>query len=497
MTDTLNAAEIKKRSIKGAKWLLLMNGLGLPVGLLVALLLGRVGPAALGVYALAQILTGVVTTFIVYGGPTVLPVFMAQIPTARDRGRFLFSYALILGAAMGVVLVLFLLFPRGFAFLLQREFDMRNYGWFALLAMVIVGAEMLSSAASGLMLINVTAIARQMTRTVLLPVVAFLFFFHRELLAEHGMPIILGGFFAGYLASAVICAIGLAHEPRFQMRSGWLIPRGFWTFSLSTMMATIFTFLYNNFDRMAVLSIQDVKGLGIYQAVISLSLLIGLVPQMLGTSLVPMFSSLLATGNTDAVRRAYAFLQRVGSVLMTLSALFLISFSRELLSLFGEAYPAFAFLLSLFSIQYVITSLHFGNTPLLTAFQKNAFRLGVSSLQIFIQVACTLLFLKAYGVLAIAGAKMLGVVCANAVSIYYVTNWIGEGFRVPRSYKIGVGATLACMIARNFALPAGWGVSAAVFVSSSALFCIAAGITTEEVGRIAVWILPRSLRTKA
>ena len=481
MTDALSTEEIKKRSIKGAKWLILMNGLGMPVAFLIALLLGRIGPATLGVYALAQIVVGVVTTFIIYGGPPVLPVFMPKIHNAGDRGRFLFSYTLILFAAMTAALVLFWLFPKSFEFLLQREFDMRNYGWFILLTIVVVAAETLASTADSLMLIKVTAIARQMTRTILLPLVAVLFFFRRDILADHGMLIILGGFFAGYLACTIICAIGIARDPQFQMRTGWMLPRGFWAFSLTTMLATVFTFLYTNFDRMAVLSIQDVKGLGMYQAVISLSSLTGLIPQLLGATLVPMFSTLLAAGKMDAVRKTYDLLHSIGSVLMTFAALFLIAYSNELLALFGNAYSSYSYLLSLFSVQYVVTSLHIGNTPILTALQKNAFRLGTNLMQILIQIGGTLAFAGAFGVPAIALSKMAGVVCSNVASMLYVTKKIGSGFTVPRRYKVGVGIAVACMIARNGLLPPGWGISTLVFSVFSAGLWIGARITMAEI----------------
>jgi O-antigen/teichoic acid export membrane protein len=422
---------------------------------------------------------------------------MPKIPEARDRGRFLFSYTLILLAVMAAALVLFRLVPKSFEFLLQRDFDMRNYGWFILLTIVIVAAETLASAASSLMLIKVTAIARQMTRTILLPLVAVLFFLNRSILADHGMLVILGGFFAGYLASAVICAIGISREHRFQMQAGWMLPRGFWAFSLSTMLATVFSFLYSNFDRMAVLSIQDVKGLGMYQAVISLSSLTGLIPQLMGATLVPMFSTLLAAGKMNAVRKAYDLLHSIGSVLMAFAALFLIAYSNELLALFGDAYASYSYLLSLFSVQYVVTSLHIGNTPILTALEKNAFRLGVSLMQILIQIGGTLAFAGAFGVLAIALAKTAGSIFANAASTLYVTKKIGHGLAVPRRYRVGVGLTIICMIVRNGLLPSGWGVSTMVFLAFAACLWIGAQITMAEVKNIVALVHSRKVQPEA
>jgi len=490
MTDTLSTTEIKRRSIKGAKWLLVMNGMGMPAAFLVALMLGRVGPAVLGVYALAQILIGVITTFVVYGGAPVLSVFMPKLSCAEYRGRFLFSYALILLVMMTVTLGLLWLFPKGFEFLMQREFDMRNYGWFVLLAIVVVATETLANTASGLMLIKTAAIARQMMRLVLLPLVAVLFLFKREFLVDHGMPCILGGFLTGYILAAVICVLGIASDQRFKIQPGWLLPRGFWAFSLSAMMATVFTFLYSNFDRMAVLSINDVEGLGMYQAVLSLSMLIGLVPKMLGTTLVPMFSSLLATGKTDAVRKAYDVLQRTGSMLMTGAALFLISYSSELLSLFGESYSTYDYLLALFCVQAVITSLHFGNTPILIAYEKNLFRLGVSTLQIIIQIALTLIFITSFGVMAIASAKVIGVIFANVLIIFYVINKLGNDFAIPLSYKVGVFVALVCAIVRVYFLSDGWLISTTAFLFFSGCFFVGSKISIDELKRIVDLVFP-------
>ena len=496
MTDSLSTSEIKKRSIKGAKWLLVMNALGIPSALLIALMLGRVGPAALGIYALAQIFIGVITTFVVYGGSPVLSVFLPTLSCAKDRGRFLFSYALILLAMMALTLSLFWLFPRALEFLLHRDFDMHNYGWFLLLAIVVVMTEMIVNTASGLMLIKPVAIARQMMRMILLPIVGVLYLFKREILIDYGMACILGGFLGGYILSAVICMVSVTGDDRFQIRPGWLLPNGFWGLSLSMMASTILTFLYNNFDRIAVLSINDVEGLGMYQAVISLSMLIGLVPTILGATLVPMFSSLMATGNNDAVKKAYDLLQRTGSFLMTWSALFLISYSGELLSLFGPSYSTYDYLLSLFCVQAVITSLRFGNTPILIAYQKNSFRVKVSIFQILTQIVLTLLFVQFYGVMAIALSKIIGVISANILNVFYVTKKISKNFLIPSCYKVGIAISLVCAIVRIYFLPDGWLISTVVFMIFTGSFFIGSKISVDDINRIIAFGFPRKTLSK-
>lgn len=481
MTGTLSTAEIRKRSITGTKWVIVMNGMGMPAAFLIALLLGRAGPAVLGGYALVQILIGVITTFVIYGGPPLLSVFMPKIPNAEDRGRLLFSYTLILFAIMISALSLFALFPKGFEFLLQRKFDMANYGWFVFLSIMVVVAETLANVASGLMLIKVTAIARQMMRVVLLPLVSILFIFKREILIAYGMQVIFCGVFVGYLIGAVICVISISSEQRFKMEVGWFLPRGFWAFSLSTMAATVFSFIYENFDRMSVLFIQDVEGLGMYQAVISFTTLVELIPKMLGTTMVPMFSSLLATKKTDATRKAYDVLQRIGFILMIGSALFLISYSSELLSLFGSSYSSYSYILTIFCVAAVVTSPHFGNTPILIAYEKNTFRFTVSMFQILLQVAGTMLFIRSLGIMSIVWAKVICRILANITCTVFVIFRMKLGLTLPHTYMVGIVVAIATAVIRNNLLQAGWGVSTIVFIASLGVYLTLSRVTIHEL----------------
>ena len=77
------------------------------------------------------------------------------------------------------------------------------------------------------------------------------------------------------------------------------------------MMGTVLTFIYGNFDRVVILSVKNTKELGMYQAVLSLSSLINVIPQILGTSLIPLFASLLATKKMESVCKLYYMVQRM------------------------------------------------------------------------------------------------------------------------------------------------------------------------------------------
>lgn len=481
MTGGLSNAEMKKRSVSGAKWLILTNVFGMPAAYLIALVLGQAGPAALGAYALAQIFIGVVTTFAMYGGPAVLRNYMPKIHKADDRGRFLFAYGAIILVLMGAILAAFYVFPAMLEFLLSREFDRKGFGWFVLLTVVVVGSECLIGAASGLMQIKLAAIARLMSRVVLLPLVAGLFFFNRPLLDAYTLEVILAGFLASYGVGALLCIVGLARDPRFHFRIGWHLPKGFSAFAFTSTAAMAFSFFYTNFDRMCVLGISDVVGLGTYQAVISLMMLIEYIPTMLQTAIVPVFSGLHSPEQRPALLRAFVFIRRNAVLLIAPASMAMIAFSREILTLFGPSYGDYYYLLALYSFVSVIRAPAFPALGILVSMEKNTFRLTQSAFQFSAQVILTLLFIKSHGVLAIAGAKML----AGAVSTVAATLYVVYGLKMApglgRSYCASLPIALVMVVLRIWVVPAGLLGSTLLCVAGLGFFALGSRLSRDEI----------------
>lgn len=471
MSDALSTSDIKKRSLKGAKWLIVTNAFGMPAAYLIALLLGRTGPEALGAYSLAQIFISVVITFTLFGGPAVLRNFLPKISGAEQRSHFAFSYGLILTGLMLVTLTLFYFSPGLLEFLLRREFDHNSYVWFVLLTIVAVTSECLMGIAAGLMQIKLAAISRLMVRIVILPLVGGFFLLDRLFLLEHTTEIILSGFLIAYTIGAILCIVGIWCDSRFRFRIGWYFPSGFRAFAFTSTAAMLFTFLYRNFDRICVLEISDLKGLGMYQAVLSLVVLIEVIPRMISTALVPMFSSLLESKEKKAILRAYNILQCAGVTSMFFAAIGIIAFSAELLSLFGTGYSEYDYLLAIFCVQAVLTSLFLGNAPILISYEKNMLRFIVSCSQIFLQVLLTFLLLDSYGVYAIACSKVVAVILAQGISTWYVTCVLQEGFQIPRVYWVGVVITI--VVSWRTVLPSTelW-ISLLVFILSSGIFLL-------------------------
>jgi len=113
--------------------------------------------------------------------------------------------------------------------------------------------------------------------------------------------------------------------------------------------------------------------------------------------------------------------------------------------------------------------------------EKNAFRFLQSFFQILTQCALTLIFMSHYGVMAIAGAKMLCVSVASVGGILYVIYGLGMAKSIPLPY-IGAVFTGAVMtVAHTWLMPSGWLVETALTLSCIALFIIVSRLSWHEI----------------
>jgi O-antigen/teichoic acid export membrane protein len=492
--DTLSTGEIKTRSLSGARWLLITRSASIPAALATTVLLARTGKEVLGAYALAEIFVGVIATFVVFGGSVVMTNFMPKVSKPVLRGKLLFAYLLIVAGLMAAILSLFRIFPGWLEYLLRRPFDTRLYLLFIGFAVVEVTAEILAGVVAGLMHIKTSAVANLVARYTLLPVVAVFFFVRPDVLRQYPLEIILGTFFIGRILSIGMCVRRMVTDPRFEMAAGWHLPSGFMAFCWTTHLATLFSFVYLHCDRLIILHVGALAGLGMYQAVIKVQSIIELVPRMLSSAFVPMLSSLIASGNKESAKRAYMFIQSNGTIIITVVALPTIAFSREILSVFGPDYVSYFYLLSMFSLVNVIAAPYLGNTPLLISLEKNRVRLTASTAQIGVQLAGMLAFAKPFGVLGIAGSRMFGRVVSHAITIPYVIRRLKMGLRLPRSYKAGVAVAAAVTALRIWVLPEGLLFSLLLTAGALVAFVLAAGIRWSDVKTVVHLLTSRRRR---
>jgi O-antigen/teichoic acid export membrane protein len=409
------------------------------------------------------------------------------------RGRLFFTYALILIGLLSLMALIFASAPGLLEFFLRREITKGIFLFFILFSCVVIGSELFSSAIAGMMNIKVSAIAQSVTRLLPLPKVAFLFFWNRPFLEEHAWALILGIYIISYSIGALISATALIRDKRFELQTRTFIPEGFMSFCLTTHLASIFTFMYHDVDRIFMLQLGELGGLGMYQAVISITRFVDYAPHILGAALVPMFSSLLAGNDSTALKKAYDLIQRYSVITITILSLFVISFSRELLGLFGTEYIDYYHVLSIFGLTGVICSLFLGNTAILTSYEKNFFRLSVSTLQIFIQLFGTFWFINTYGVLAVAGFKAIGRIIANIANIIYVL-FMPLNIKISRVYWAGLVSSGISLFCKVFVFSSGFFWSVSLFTATVVLFVLGGQITLLDIQKVYHIVKQRKLQ---
>jgi O-antigen/teichoic acid export membrane protein len=304
------------------------------------------------------------------------------------------------------------------------------------------------------------------------------------MLIEYGLPLILGGFVTGHILAAVICGVGISQERRFEMHLGWLLPSGFWAFSSTTMMSTVFSFLYANIDRLAIYSSQDLEGLGMYQAVLTVNALIEKIPSLLQPSIMPTFSNLLGARHFNAFNRAFSLLSRWCVVPVTLASLAMMAFSREILGIFGPEFVENDYLLTLFGLVGIIRSLNLATNVANTCMEKNVFRFVQQFLNILGQGVLTLTFMSEYGVIAIAGAKMISVSIASLAGVLYVFFELDLRTQLPLTYKSALLVGVVMAILRIWVVPTGLLLAVVLMLSCTALFLILSRFSWHEIGGI-------------
>ncbi|MFW6030780.1 MAG: lipopolysaccharide biosynthesis protein, partial [Halanaerobiales bacterium] len=249
--------------------------------------------------------------------------------------------------------------------------------------------------------------------------------------------IILISFSVAYILE---CIIGLSFLRKKEISTGsfsFQLPSGFWEFSLFVHLSTIFTFIYNNIDRIFILSLGDLGQLGIYQAIITIYTFSRYLPKLLFNIIVPLLSNLIAGGRRDLIEKTYRKIERIVLLITIPLNIGIISFSRELLVIFGSEYIEYKSVLILFAVSNSLTALSYLNTPLLVVYEKNKQRFYNSLLQIITQLLLTMILMKNYGIYGVAVAKILGILLAQLYPIYIIKNGLDLSIQIPKEFFIG------------------------------------------------------------
>lgn len=327
------AERIVSHSLAGTRWMLWLSATALACGFGTNVVLGRAGPGLLGFYGFLTLALSLLGTFFVFGGGNVIVNYLPKLAPA-DKTSFLASYAgvvavsavalmavvamvpavpdLVFGdsAPSGAVPYLTLLLPIAVLQMLawstlQADLALRTFAVSQALVSSLTFAALVVAGAAGWL--SEPAPRRYIVATVLL----------------------------GNVASVAVAGVRLW---RRQLRAWgparrWLLPEGFWGFSLYFQGGVMVSFLVRSVDQVYVLRELGLVSLGYYRSALVLSQLAGFLLVVTDKGFYSTFCNVEPADHPQLHRRFV----RLNSLGTALAGLVLMLFAGELLRPFGES----------------------------------------------------------------------------------------------------------------------------------------------------------------
>ncbi len=473
--------KISAKGLSGAKWVVIANTAGTGCTYLATVLLGRINPETLGYFALVQMLISTILTFVLFGGETVLSNYLPKIDSDTMKNAFVSSYGALIMSFMLLFSLVLYFYPQLLFFLLRKEVDPGFLKNFIVISLAVLVFSILMGAGIGEMKFRSSAVANFIVRFVPFLGIGFIFCVRPVWFEGNEYGTILKLFMLAYLLATGFLAFSL-YRHKLRVRQKLYFPKGFWAFTLSSHLATIFTFVYNQFDRFCILSLDGFRDLGYYQAVITLLSLTDYLPILLLSITLPIFSKM--SGDANAYKQTFSVTYFTGMTLMTGMVIVMIGFSDNILGIYGEGYTKYAWILIMFCLVNVFRGHALATLSVLLASEMNMWRTVTSIIQITIQIAGTVLFLRSYGILAIVISKVVAVIIISSVNHGYVLFKIRKSRQIPRCFTSAVAVSVVLAGVKLMLPQSGIAISGIITMITGLIYLKLNGITFKEIIRL-------------
>lgn len=410
-TPKISIETIKAVATLGAIWVFVTSALAIPISYYRSWILGQIGEngETVGAYALAMIIYQIITTFVLFGGSSILTNYLPKIEQPNLKSSFLLSYLRVsLIAVLFFELIIFL-WPEAVQFLARRQMNSVILTALAVLTPLVVLSQIVVYSLAGLMNFRLSSVLTQ-THTFVISIfgtIAFILF--PEFLANNAILIITAIL---CLTCIIIILLGTRNifsalgKPTLKN----YLPKGFWKFSSFVHINTICTFAFLYSDQIFVAAVFGIKGLGAYYVILQAAQMIRFVPEQIGQVMLASFSRLVGAGEHEQLKNAYIRLCRLVLVFCTILAIGLILFSKQVGMLFGSWFAEKHFLLVLLAAAVNFGSLGNINSMLIMAKERTGLFLLNNIALILVQITVMAGTISSYGVLGIVSGKVAGIV---------------------------------------------------------------------------------------
>jgi O-antigen/teichoic acid export membrane protein len=420
--DSNPTTALGRVATRGALWVSSTMAIAIPLAYFRNWALGRIDPegGVVGAYALVVLFMQVVITFVLLGGVSTVTNFLPKIEARRDKYSFLISYGALSLVAVGLFEAVIFLRPDLIDAVIRQTVNSEVRNALALLAPLVVLAQLVTFALAGLMNFRLSALLGQI-QIVLISGVATLGLVRPDFLRDDALRVLLLTISAAQVLVIVIGGIRVARDlargvPRL------FLPPGFWRFASYVHLNTLTTFAYLNLDQVLVVAALGVEELGGYFVMLQCAQLIRFIPHRISQVMLASFSHLVSAGDNERLTRAYTRLSRLIVVAATGTTLMLVLFSKQIGLVFGEWYAERHLYLVLLAVPTHIACLGQINGMLIMAEEKAGPFFAISMVQIFVQLGLALLFLDSLGTYAVILGKGAGLVIAQ-IGLFALLRW--------------------------------------------------------------------------
>ncbi len=421
-SDRRETSELIDKSIRGTQWIMIAILIGVPLGLLTQIIMGRISQSgdALGTYRLMIILVNTVQTFFLFGGSNVIVNFIPRA-TATQKSALLLSYMSIAAVFCVVFFTAMLLFPRALSFiLLNRPVNSTIYLFLLVFIPVVIFQTLTIAVLQGEMELPAAARTQYAVQTMsfALTLVVVLVVVPRHLLSAQGAValVVPGAYLISFLSGLV--ALLRVMRKRWQFSLRWYLPSNFWNFTTTFHFNTIVWFFFNSIDQLFILyafTAKDSIGqVGIYGAALVVTSYMLWAPNLFTGAMYPFFTNLVAKKDYTTLKAAYQRYSAITAVVVAFVSLAAGLFAPQIIHLFGKGYARDATpLMIVFSLMYVALSslAYVPGTALITAHEDIWLNLILNILALTVRFGLYFPFFFIYHF------GLMGIAVANAISL--------------------------------------------------------------------------------
>jgi O-antigen/teichoic acid export membrane protein len=423
--------ELIKKSISGTKWIMVAILIGVPLGAVTQIVMGRISPTALGTYSLMTVLVQAIQTFFLFGGANVIVNFIPRA-SAKEKSQLLVSYASIALVFSIVFFVAMLIFPQALNFLLlhQTKASPTIYLFLLLFIPIVIGQTLTIAVLQGEMELGVAARTQygvQVMSFVL--AIALLLVLKLRLLPGSTdvalVPLVVLGAYITTFSTGLRALLRVMRR-RWQASFRWHLPANFWSFTLTFHFNTIVFFFFQNIDQLYIAIVFNVTDVGIYRAALVVATYALWAPNLFTGAMYPFFTNLLARNEITLLKDAYKRYCAITGVMVAFVSVAAGLFAPQILLLFGKKYNADSLpLMVVFSLMYTVfaSAAYVPSTALITAHEDIWLNLVLNVLSVGVRISLYVPLVGRFGLIGIAYANFI------SLGILYITTLIAVGLR--------------------------------------------------------------------